>query len=86
MSAPIPLPYSVTPLPSKEALVDAYVGKNINDLRTPALVIDRGLYKVNAEAVIGQAKNSGVKFRAHIKSEWIKDVMRQQKGDVEFQS
>lgn len=38
-------PYSLTTLPDKEALVQAFVGTKLEELRTPALIIDRTLFQ-----------------------------------------
>ena len=52
----------------KSILVDAFVGKRLSALRTPALIVDRTRFKANCERVTAEAKRRGLKFRAHVKS------------------
>ncbi|WVF71093.1 hypothetical protein IAT40_005890 [Kwoniella sp. CBS 6097] len=59
---------SLYSLPSKSALTDTFVGKKLTELRTPALVVDRKVFKDNCERVTGEAKRRGMKFRAHVKT------------------
>lgn len=37
-------PHALLPLPDKQALVDAFVGRKLDQVRTPAVVIDRAVY------------------------------------------
>lgn len=62
-------PLELLPLPDKSALQDAFVGKPLASLRTPALIVDRTRFRNNCERVVKQAKDRGLKFRAHVKSE-----------------
>ena len=62
-------PLSLLTLPDKQALCDEFVGREITSLRTPALVIDRSIFKRNCERVTGEATKRGMKFRSHVKSE-----------------
>lgn len=59
---------SLYSLPSKSALVDEFVGQPLSALRTPALIVDRKKFKDNCERVASNAKERGMKFRAHVKS------------------
>ncbi|WVQ99765.1 hypothetical protein IAU59_006907 [Kwoniella sp. CBS 9459] len=59
---------SLYSMPSKSALVDTFVGKKLTELRTPALVVDRKVFKDNCERVTGEAKRRGMIFRAHVKT------------------
>ncbi|WVO15217.1 hypothetical protein L204_102866 [Cryptococcus depauperatus] len=61
-------PLDLYPLPSKAALVDAFVGKPIASLRTPALIVDRKKFKDNCERMAGTVRERGLLFRAHVKS------------------
>ncbi|KAH9944334.1 uncharacterized protein BXZ73DRAFT_39476 [Epithele typhae] len=61
-------PYHISGKPEKQDLVDEYKGKNLNALRTPALVIDRAVFARNCTKVHQIAKSLGAKFRAHVKS------------------
>ncbi|WWD03173.1 hypothetical protein V865_001220 [Kwoniella europaea PYCC6329] len=59
---------SLYALPSKSALRAEFVGKKIDQLRTPALVVDRSRFKRNCEEVTAEAKKRGMLFRAHVKT------------------
>ncbi|KAH8120163.1 hypothetical protein DFH11DRAFT_1558674 [Phellopilus nigrolimitatus] len=54
--------------PSKQTLVDAFKGKPLTSLRTPALVIDRAVFAANCALMHKTAQEWGAKFRAHLKS------------------
>jgi D-serine deaminase-like pyridoxal phosphate-dependent protein len=62
-------PLSLLTLPSKDALVKEFVGKDINSLRTPALIVDKSVFKKNCERVTKETERRGMGFRAHVKSE-----------------
>ena len=62
-------PLSLLTLPSKDALVKEFVGKNVNSLRTPALIVDKSVFKKNCERVTKETERRGMGFRAHVKSE-----------------
>ena len=62
-------PTALLALPSKEALVEEFVGKRLSSLRTPALIVDRKRFKENCERVTSETEKRGMKFRAHVKSE-----------------
>ena len=61
-------PISLLSLPNKSALIDAFVGKPISAVRTPALIVDRSIFKANCERVTAEVKRRGMRFRAHVKS------------------
>ncbi|CAM0139204.1 hypothetical protein VKS41_002396 [Umbelopsis sp. WA50703] len=68
-------PQTTTPLepigfsvPSKEYLVNKYVGKKLRDARTPRLVVDRAVVKRNCEKIAAVSAKSGKKIRVHIKT------------------
>ena len=65
-----PSPYY--PLPTSSALQLQYVGKHLNDVLTPATVIDRAVVKRNCNAMLDVCKKLGVRFRAHIKSHKVR--------------
>ncbi|KIJ68487.1 hypothetical protein HYDPIDRAFT_106686 [Hydnomerulius pinastri MD-312] len=54
--------------PNKEALVAEFVGKPLDALRTPALVVDRAAFKDNCTKMHQNAKDWGASFRAHLKT------------------
>jgi D-serine deaminase-like pyridoxal phosphate-dependent protein len=62
-------PLSLLTLPSKDALIKEFVGKNVNSLRTPALIVDKSILKNNCERVTKETERRGMGFRAHVKSE-----------------
>ncbi|KAH9486964.1 D-serine dehydratase [Psilocybe cubensis] len=54
--------------PNKQALLDAYVGKPIDSIRTPAIFIDRKLFAHNCANMHKKALDWGATFRAHLKT------------------
>lgn len=64
-------PLSLLTLPSKDALVKEFKGKNIKTLRTPALIVDKEQFRRNCERVTGETEKRGMGFRAHVKSESV---------------
>ncbi|KAM5536235.1 hypothetical protein V8D89_010134 [Ganoderma adspersum] len=61
-------PYHISGKPEKQDLVDEYKGKNLDALRTPALIIDRAVFARNCAKMHDLAKTLGARFRAHVKS------------------
>ncbi|KAH9919093.1 putative serine dehydratase domain-containing protein [Fomitopsis serialis] len=64
--------------PDKEKLVAEFKGKPLNALRTPALVVDRAVFKKNCELMHENAKQWGDVFRAHVKSHKTAEGTRMQ--------
>ena len=62
-------PLSLLTLPSKDALVKEFVGKDIKTLRTPALIVDKSVFRKNCERITKETERRGMGFRAHVKSE-----------------
>ncbi|KAG9314332.1 ras family-domain-containing protein [Chiua virens] len=54
--------------PSKDVLAKEFVGKHINELRTPAFVVDRAAFRDNCTKMHQSAKGWGANFRAHLKT------------------
>lgn len=54
--------------PEKQALTDAFVGKPIASLRTPAFVVDRAIFAANCARMHQNVASWGADFRAHIKT------------------
>ena len=52
----------------KSALMSKYVGKSIEDVKTPAFIIDRSIFESNCAGMIRKAKEWGADFRAHLKT------------------
>ncbi|WRT68112.1 uncharacterized protein IL334_005087 [Kwoniella shivajii] len=59
---------SLYALPSKQSLESEFIGKKIDQLRTPALIVDRSKFKKNCEDVTRKTKERGMAFRAHVKT------------------
>ncbi|KAF5313039.1 hypothetical protein D9619_003555 [Psilocybe cf. subviscida] len=54
--------------PSKDRLLDAFKGKSLDELRTPAFIIDRNVFAQNCANMHSKAREWGVTFRAHLKT------------------
>ena len=65
-------PYHISGKPEKQDLVDEYKGKNLDALRTPALIIDRAVFARNCAKMHKLAKDLGARFRAHVKSHKVR--------------
>jgi hypothetical protein len=52
----------------KAALVKEMVGKKLNELRTPTLVIDRKIVQRNCEKLGKASSDLGIKVRVHVKT------------------
>ncbi|KAG8684557.1 hypothetical protein FRC09_015309 [Ceratobasidium sp. 395] len=61
-------PYAYTNLPDKTALIAEFQGKNLSQLRTPAMVIDRSTFADNCARMHDRAAHLGTLFRAHVKT------------------
>lgn len=55
-------------VPPIEELRQYYVGKNVDQVPKPALVLDRDKVKRHCESLLKAAHLLGVDFRAHVKS------------------
>lgn len=51
-----------------KALKEEYVGKRVNELPTPAFLVDRGVVNANCKAMLNRAQQIGMDFRAHVKT------------------
>lgn len=67
-----PSPRYAFGLPDKKSLNDAFVGKPIASLRTPALVIDRATFAENCARMHQNVTTWGAEFRAHIKTHKVR--------------
>ncbi|KAF9044569.1 hypothetical protein BDZ89DRAFT_1059048 [Hymenopellis radicata] len=61
-------PIDFLALPSKDILVKEFVGKSLDGLRTPAFIIDRGIFAENCAKMHKKAEAWGAGFRAHLKT------------------
>ena len=68
MVAQTETPVHLSRAPEKQSLVDAFVGKPLEGLRTPAMVIDRKLFSQNCARMHKKARDWGATFRAHLKT------------------
>ncbi|KZT37386.1 hypothetical protein SISSUDRAFT_862144 [Sistotremastrum suecicum HHB10207 ss-3] len=66
------------PYPSRTILCNEFVGKDIDSLRTPALVINRDVFAKNCEKMHASVKEWGAKFRAHVKTHKTAEGVRLQ--------
>lgn len=60
--------YKLSFLPDKDALLEKYLGKSLDTLRTPAMIIDRRLFAQNCSSMHLKAREWGASFRAHLKT------------------
>jgi len=61
-------PYNLLLKPQKVDLVREFLGKNLDELRTPAMVIDRAVFASNCARMHEKARQWGAGFRAHLKT------------------
>ncbi|KAL1757635.1 putative serine dehydratase domain-containing protein [Schizophyllum commune] len=61
-------PIDLLALPDKERLVAEYGGRGLNEVRTPAFVIDRKVFADNCAKMHTRAKDWDASFRAHLKT------------------
>ncbi|KAG7450551.1 uncharacterized protein BT62DRAFT_943452 [Guyanagaster necrorhizus] len=54
--------------PSKATLVEEFVGKSLDGIRTPAMIIDRKTFSENCAKMHQKANDWGAGFRAHLKT------------------
>ncbi|KAF2175630.1 hypothetical protein K469DRAFT_610035 [Zopfia rhizophila CBS 207.26] len=73
-------PASNYPLPSQSSLQLQYVGKQLNDVPTPAAVLDRSIIKRNCDAMLEVCKALDVLFRVHVKSHKTIELAKLQVG------
>lgn len=66
----------------KAALTDAYVGKRVRDLPTPACILNRRTIKRNCEAMLQNASSLAANFRAHIKTHKTLEGVKYQLGSA----
>lgn len=69
------------PLSDFCSLKEQFVGKKLNNLPTPSIVLDRSLAKKNCAAMLQVCKKLGVGFRAHVKSHKTIELSKLMVGD-----
>ncbi|KAF5507570.1 D-serine dehydratase [Colletotrichum aenigma] len=67
--------------PSVDELRKFYVGKTINDVPKPAVVVDISKAKRHCQSMLDAAKALGVGFRAHVKTHKTTQLARLQAGE-----
>lgn len=67
-------------IPDKRAILDAYLGKDVDELPTPSLVIDRRIFVENCQKMLANAKSLKADFRAHVKTHKTKEGTELQLG------
>lgn len=67
MNAPIAAPLLYPAVP-EAALKSQYMGTNIQDLPTPAAIIDRAVATSNCADMLHAARTLGLEFRPHVKT------------------
>jgi hypothetical protein len=63
------------PLPPQASLATQYIGQKLQDLPTPAVVLDRSIIRRNCDAMLNVCKKLGVGFRAHVKSHKVRLIL-----------
>jgi D-serine deaminase-like pyridoxal phosphate-dependent protein len=70
------------PISRKTAIASQYVGQRLQDLPTPAIVLDRSKIKKNCTAMLQVCKKLDVGFRAHVKSHKTLELSALQVGET----
>lgn len=61
--------------PSKESLAQHFIGRDLDGLRTPAMIINRKVFRENCAAMHSKAKEWGAGFRAHLKTHKVRNLV-----------
>ncbi|KAF9535443.1 putative serine dehydratase domain-containing protein [Crepidotus variabilis] len=72
--------------PDKAALCDAFVGRPLDGLRTPAIIVDRKLFAENCANMHKKARDWGASFRAHLKTHKTAEGTKYQLHSTEDQT
>lgn len=62
------VPCDLYPRVDIQALKNEYVGKTLQDIPTPAFVVDRSVMRDNCNKMLQRAKSMNASFRAHVKT------------------
>lgn len=62
------IPSSFYQKPDKSALVDAFIGKSLDELPTPSVIIDRKKFISNSRDMLNSSSRLNASFRCHIKT------------------
>jgi hypothetical protein len=74
-------PLSSYPLPSHASLLSQYLGQKLEDLPTPAVILDRAIIRRNCDAMLSICAELKVGFRAHVKSHKTLELSKMQVGE-----
>ncbi|KAI1444059.1 putative serine dehydratase domain-containing protein [Annulohypoxylon stygium] len=66
---------------SKDSLREQYVGKTLNDVVTPQVVLDLAKVEANCNLMLEAAERLQISWRAHIKTHKTEELTRLQVGD-----
>ncbi|KAG8159709.1 hypothetical protein KVR01_010346 [Diaporthe batatas] len=66
---------------SKAALQERFVGKTLQEVPTPSIVLDMAKLEVNCQRMIDAADKNGIGWRAHIKTHKTEELTRLQVGE-----
>jgi len=69
------------PSPSEAALKLHYIGKKIQDVQAPAVIIDAAVARRNCKLMLETAHELGVSFRAHVKTHKTTQLSKLQVGE-----
>jgi D-serine deaminase-like pyridoxal phosphate-dependent protein len=72
-------PLLAYPLPTRASLLSQYLGKRLEDLPTPAVVLDRAIIRRNCDAMLNICAE--LKVRAHVKSHKTLELSKMQVGE-----
>jgi len=78
MASPTPPLYPLSPA---KVLEEQFIGKKLDSLPTPAIVLDRAVIRRNCAAMLSVCAQLGVGFRAHVKSHKTVELSKLQVGD-----
>ncbi|KAJ0324955.1 hypothetical protein COL5a_007455 [Colletotrichum fioriniae] len=67
--------------PSTEALREFYVGKDVNDVPKPAVVLDAAKVRAHCRSMLEAVDELGVGFRFHVKTHKTSEVTKLQAGE-----
>lgn len=59
---------ALLPLPRHVALREAFVGKNLKDVSTPAAILDKAVVQRNCLQMLKACEALNVEFRPHVKT------------------
>jgi len=69
---PCPASSAAYPLAAAATLRAEYVGAQLGEVATPAVVLDRAVLRRNCEAMLAACAGLGVGLRAHVKSHKVR--------------